>query len=117
MPASCAWAETVLERVYAIRGEASPLPGEFDDNFLIRAADGTRRVLKIMRPGCDASFIDLQQRVIECLAGAAPVPRLIFTAAGRAFEEVDDRLVWLLSWIDGDLLADWKPRADPLLRD
>jgi Ser/Thr protein kinase RdoA (MazF antagonist) len=44
------WARTLAD-TWGIEAELSPLPGEFDLNFLATARDGQRVVLKVMRPG------------------------------------------------------------------
>ena len=93
--------QEAAERLFGIRAETYRLPGEFDDNFRLTAADGAQYILKIMRPSCDAAFIDLQCRAMEHLAGF-PVPR----PAAPVKTTEDGRLAWLLHWLPGSMLAD-----------
>jgi len=87
--------------LFGIRAEARPLHGEFDENFLLTAEGGSRYILKIMRPGCDPGFIDMQCRAMEHLADF-PVPR----PAAPVKITPDGRLAWLLHWLPGCMLAD-----------
>jgi Ser/Thr protein kinase RdoA (MazF antagonist) len=85
--------------LFGIRAEAYPLPGEFDDNFRLTTPDGAQYILKIMRPGCDPAFIDMQVRAMEHLTGF-PVPR----PAAPVKISTDGRLAWLLHWLPGRML-------------
>jgi 4-aminobutyrate aminotransferase-like enzyme/Ser/Thr protein kinase RdoA (MazF antagonist) len=94
----------IARELYGIESSARPLPGEFDENFQIISGD-SRYVLKIMRAGCAREFIDLQQQVLEHLRGL-PVP----SVAGEVVE-TDGRLVWMLHWLPGKMLAQANPRT------
>jgi Ser/Thr protein kinase RdoA (MazF antagonist) len=85
--------------LFGIRAEAHPLPGEFDDNFRLTTADGEQYILKIMRPGCDPAFVEMQVRAMEHLTGF-PVPR----PATPVKTTRDGRLAWLLHWLPGRML-------------
>jgi Ser/Thr protein kinase RdoA (MazF antagonist) len=93
--------QEVARDLFGIRAEAHALHGEFDQNFLLTTADGSRYILKIMRPGCDPGFIDMQCRAMERLAGF-PVPR----PAAPVRITSDGRIAWLLHWLPGRMLAD-----------
>ncbi len=93
--------QEAAEDLFGICAEARPLAGEFDDNFHLTAADGSRYILKIMRPGCDPSFVDMQSRALEHLTGF-PVPR----PAAPVKTTRDGRLAWLLHWLPGRMLAE-----------
>ena len=101
-------ASRIARHAYGIEAVAHELPGEFDDNFLLTAGD-KGYVLKIMRPGCDREFIDLQVRALERLADL-PVP----SVAGDV-RESDGRLVWMLEWLPGRPLARVNAPRAPLL--
>ena len=45
--------------LYGFEAAARALPGEYDDNFHLLAADGTERVLKVMHPARERSLVDL----------------------------------------------------------
>lgn len=103
-------AERIARELYGLQVEASPLTGEFDDNFHLVAADGGEYALKIMRPGCEREFVELQCAALEHLSGF-PVPRV----GGPIRKTSDGRLVWLLSWIPGRLMADARPQTPAML--
>ena len=49
-PIGEAEASRLARDLYGIEATARALPGEYDDNFHLLAADGTERVLKVMHP-------------------------------------------------------------------
>jgi 4-aminobutyrate aminotransferase-like enzyme/Ser/Thr protein kinase RdoA (MazF antagonist) len=107
---------------YGLEATAVPLPGEYDDNFLLTAASG-EFVLKVMHPLRERAFVDLQCRALAHLANGAPglaVPRVVFTPAGEAIVATTDsggapRLGWLLRHLPGRLLAQTDPHSGELL--
>ena len=111
--------------LYGLEAAAGALPGEYDDNFHLTAADGRAFVLKVMHPAREPSFIDLQCKALVHLAGRAPqlpLPRVLPNRSGELFSEMtgadgSKRLVWLLSFLKGKVLAEVRPHAPELLRD
>jgi 4-aminobutyrate aminotransferase-like enzyme/Ser/Thr protein kinase RdoA (MazF antagonist) len=101
-------AERIAHDVFGIQASARELVGEFDVNFALTASSA-KYVLKIMRTACDPKFVDLQVVALGRLLNL-PVPRV----AGRA-KNVDGRIVWLLEWVEGRLLADLQYRSPRLL--
>jgi 4-aminobutyrate aminotransferase-like enzyme/Ser/Thr protein kinase RdoA (MazF antagonist) len=107
---------------FALEARARALPGEYDDNFHLTAADGRAYVLKIMHAGREPSFIDMQCRALQHLARRAPhlaVPRVCPTRGGEAFQKAQTadgsrRLVWLLTFLPGTVLADARPHEPEL---
>ncbi|HML17713.1 MAG TPA: aminotransferase class III-fold pyridoxal phosphate-dependent enzyme [Bryobacteraceae bacterium] len=97
-------AARIAKQMYGLDATATPLSGEYDDNFRLETASGARYVLKIMRPGCDRAFVDLQIEALHRLA-ELPVPRVVDSVK----ETGDGRLVWLLQWIPGRLLTEVRP--------
>jgi len=115
-------ASALAADLYAIRADARPLPGEYDANFHLRAADGAACILKVMHPGAAAAHVDLQVALLAHLAERAPdlpLPRVIPTAAGAPVATVRvggaARLVWMLSYLPGRPLAEASPHPDELL--
>jgi 4-aminobutyrate aminotransferase-like enzyme/Ser/Thr protein kinase RdoA (MazF antagonist) len=116
-------AERVASDLYGLRAAARALPGEYDDNFRLISDSGASYVLKVMHPGQDRRLVDLQCRALEHLgqrAPALPVPRLVRTRAGEDCAETDAaggarRLVWLLTYVPGRLLAEARPHTGALL--
>ena len=122
-PIATAEAERIARQLYGLDASAQPLPGEYDDNFHLVAADSREFVLKIMHAGRDESFVDMQCRALGHLAERAPhlaLPRVIRNSASNCFARVrvddgSDRLVWLLSYLPGQPLARTKPHSCELL--
>lgn len=121
--ASADEAVRVAKEVYGLHVSASPLPGEYDDNFYIATTGGGSFVLKLMHPGRERSFVDLQCRALRHLEEHAPeisVPQVKPTQRGEEFAKVElkegeERFVWLLSFLNGTVLAKAKPHPPELL--
>jgi len=110
--------------VFGVQGSAHALPGEYDDNFLLRTTSGSEFVLKIMHPARERELIDLQARALEHLSRHAPqlnLPAVCPTQGGKLFAEASAgdgaaRLVWLLSYVPGKVMAHVKPHSPELLQ-
>lgn len=110
--------------LYGVRAAAARLPGEYDANFRLTGAEGGEHVLKVMRPECPRELVELQQEALEHLAAAAPdllLPRVCRTRSGAAIVSVaapdgTPRLVWMLTYVSGRMLAESRPRSPGLLR-
>jgi len=121
--ASTEEAVRVAKEVYGLDVSASPLPGEYDDNFHVSTKDGSPFVLKLMHPSRERSFIDLQCRALRHLELYAPglsLPRVRPTQRGEDFitvklAEGKKRFAWLLTFLDGAVLAKAKPHTPELL--
>ena len=115
---------------------------EYDDNFhltrtdkpvadtatSVRAAGSSDSlsapafVLKVMHPARESALIDLQCRALQHLAGRAPqirLPRVCPARSGELFTQVtasdgSQRLVWLLTYIAGKILAEARPHSEDL---
>lgn len=108
---------------YGIHAAATPLPGEYDDNFHLRTDTGDSYVLKVMHPDHPRSLIELQCAALQYLAAHAPtltLPRVQMTISGETITAIaaDDgsaRLVWMLSYVPGTLLVKANPHSHELL--
>jgi 4-aminobutyrate aminotransferase-like enzyme/Ser/Thr protein kinase RdoA (MazF antagonist) len=132
-------AAQLARELYGLQATATSLPGEYDDNFLLTVADtaaskngdyaplahsANRFVLKVMHPAREPSFIDLQCRALQHLAERAPeltLPRVRITVRGESFTAITSpdkqkRLVWLLTYVPGKVLAEARPHSPELLR-
>jgi 4-aminobutyrate aminotransferase-like enzyme/Ser/Thr protein kinase RdoA (MazF antagonist)/murein DD-endopeptidase MepM/ murein hydrolase activator NlpD len=113
----------IAQQLFGIAASARTLPGEYDDNFELRARDGAVYVLKVMHPERPRDFVDLQCSALQHLAQHAPdltLPRVVPTRQGEAFDtarvgEGAERLVWLLTHIPGKVLAEFRPHTPELL--
>src|SRR5215470_4427350 len=109
-----AQAMILAREIYGLEVSARALPGEYDDNFHLSAADGRAFVLKVMHPARERSFIDLQYKALTHLAKQAPqlpLPRVIPCRNGEPFTEISGadgspRPVWLLSFLQGSMFAE-----------
>lgn len=117
-------ARRLARELYGIDSIARVLPGEYDDNFHLKATDGGAFVLKVMHPAREPSFIDMQCQALRYLAERAPhlaLPRVFPTRSGEAFaavtlEDGSERIVWMLSFLPGIVLANVRPHTGELLQ-
>jgi 4-aminobutyrate aminotransferase-like enzyme/Ser/Thr protein kinase RdoA (MazF antagonist) len=124
-PVTEAEAVRLARELYGIEASAQALPGEYDDNFHLTSADGHEFVLKVIHPARERSFIDLQCRALTHLAQRAPqlsLPRVTPNRSGEQFTSIaaadgSTRLVWLLTFVSGTVLAEVRPHTPELLGD
>src|SRR5260370_33408993 len=124
-PVTEAEAVRLVREFYGLETTARALPGEYDDNFHLTSADGHGFVLKVMHPARERSFIDLQCRALRHLAQRAPqlpLPRVTPNRGGELFTAIaaadgPTRLVWLLTFLHGKVLAEVRPQTPALLGD
>ena len=79
------WKNTVLD-TWGIKGDLTRLDGEYDLNFLVTSETDT--ILKVMRPGCDADFVEMQCLAIKHIRTAVadiPVLGVVATLSGDFF--------------------------------
>src|SRR5437867_4841935 len=115
----------IARELYGVEASAQALPGEYDDNFHLTGADRQEHVLKVMHPARERSFIDMQCQALRHLARQAPhlsLPRVLPDHDGELFSTVtiadgSTRLVWLLTFVKGTVLAKVRPHAPELLGD
>jgi 4-aminobutyrate aminotransferase-like enzyme/Ser/Thr protein kinase RdoA (MazF antagonist)/murein DD-endopeptidase MepM/ murein hydrolase activator NlpD len=118
-------AQQLARDLYGLDATATPLNGEFDDNFHLKTSENVEYALKIMRPGCDRALVDLQVAVLHHLRDL-PVPRTVNHRGNTARNAArsgspavettpDGRFVWLLEWLPGRLWADYRPHTPEML--
>ncbi len=123
-PLSAEEAARLARDLYGLVVTAKSLPGEYDDNFYLVAADGAQYVLKVMHPARERAFIDLQCQALQHLAKHAEalvLQRVMSTQSGELQTEITaadgtNRLVWLLTFVPGTVLAEVRPHSEELLR-
>jgi len=114
--------QRALQTHWEIDASLTLLNGEFDLNLAAVAADGQCYVVKLMRVGCDAAFVDMQCRALMHVQRAndhVPVSKVVQTSAGRDYKSIADengtgRLMWVLSFINGTLYSRFTPRCEAL---
>ena len=112
-----------LRQHWGLDARLSQLDGEYDLNFLVRAANGQDYILKVMRTGYDAEFVDLQIKALEHIAAAAPelpFPKFFPDLTSELLPEIEDaqgmvRLVWLLERMPGKCYARSAPKIEDLI--
>jgi hydroxylysine kinase len=105
-------AERVAAELFGFVAEASPLASERDQNFRLRAGDGSERVLKVANPAEDPATLDFQIRALLHLERTAPdlaLPRVFASRSGAWCAELrapDGRHhgVRLVSYLAGEAL-------------
>src|SRR5271154_2598361 len=98
-------ASRIAQELYGVDATATRLNGEFDDNFHLRGT--SEYILKVMREGCDRAFVEMQCAAIEHLGESRIV---------GGIREYDGRIVWMLHWMSGKLLAETRYHSPKLLR-
>lgn len=117
-------AARIARELYGLDAAAKSLPGEYDDNFHLISSDGREYVLKVMHPARERSFIDLQCRALHHLATRAEgilLPRVIASRGGEHYTEItcadgSKRLVWVLTFVPGTVVAEVRPHSEELLK-
>ncbi len=110
-------AAAIARRLYGLAATARALPSERDQNFAL-STDRGAFVLKISGASEKPEVLDLQNEALARLAERAPalpLPRLVPTSAGAPVGEADGRLVRLLTYLPGTILADARPQSPDLL--
>ena len=123
-PLAAEEAARLARDLYGLDVTAKSLPGEYDDNFHLIGANGAQFVLKVMHPAREPSFIDLQCQALQHLAKRAEalvLPRVVATQSGELQTEITaadgtKRLVWMLTFVPGTVLAKVRPHSEELLR-
>lgn len=117
-------AAQLARKIFSLDVSAQSLPGEYDDNFHLTSANGHDFVLKVMHPAREQSFVEMQCQALQHLAKRAThlsLPRVYATSSGENFtlatlEDGTKRLLWLLTYVSGTVLAEANPHSQDLLR-
>jgi 4-aminobutyrate aminotransferase-like enzyme/Ser/Thr protein kinase RdoA (MazF antagonist) len=118
-------ASRLAREIFSLEVSAQSLPGEYDANFHLLSAPGREFVLKVMHPAREPSFVEMQCQAQQHLGKRAPhlpVPRVCATPSGDGFavaatSDGTKRLVCLLTFVPGTVLAKANPHSPELLRD
>jgi 4-aminobutyrate aminotransferase-like enzyme/Ser/Thr protein kinase RdoA (MazF antagonist) len=120
-----AWWERAIHEQYGIQASIVPLDGEYDLNFAVHKDGAPTHVLKVMRPGCERSLVEMQCEALDHIAERSPelvVPHVVRTRSGHLFVATDDqqgveRLIWLITILPGRLYSDVRPQPLSLVRE
>ena len=107
-------AEAIARQAFDIQASAHPLVSERDQNFQLRAKDGSAWVLKIANPAENPALLDMQTQALLHIAQvdpSLPIPRVKVTPDGALFHDIDAAdgrrfIVRVLSFLPGQLLDD-----------
>jgi 4-aminobutyrate aminotransferase-like enzyme/Ser/Thr protein kinase RdoA (MazF antagonist) len=104
----------VAERFFGLEGSYQSLCSERDQNHLVAASDGSRFVFKVANADEDPDVLEFQLGALQHIAKTAPslpVPRVVKSAAGNDFHQVEfsdgsKHLIHLLTYLDGAVLSE-----------
>lgn len=115
-------AEALAFREFGLRGSASPLASERDQNFCITTPGGEVFVLKIANATERQDALELQNAVLDHLAGrlsSLAVPRVRRSLSGDTIVSTrgtgGEHFVRLLTWLPGTVMAAFAPHSEALL--
>lgn len=116
------WARCLSE-YWGINAALTALHGEYDLNFKAAEANGQRYLVKVMRPGCDADFVNMQCLALHHIHQSSVdvnVPEVVLSSDQRDYvcfadENEDERIVWVLSYVEGLVYADFSPKCAQLI--
>lgn len=116
-------ARALAQRLYGLSASATVLPGEQDQNFLLKTKDGLTFVLKIAHRAESRATLEAQNAALRHLAQRAPelrCPRVTPTRGHRAIATArgpdgTEHLVRLLTYVPGHLLVETAPHSPDLL--
>jgi 4-aminobutyrate aminotransferase-like enzyme/Ser/Thr protein kinase RdoA (MazF antagonist) len=117
-------AARLAREIFKLNASAKSLPGEYDDNFHLSSVEGRQFVLKVMHPAREQSFVEMQCQALQHLAQHTPhlaLPRVHATRKSEpftvaTFSDGTRRLLWLLTYVPGTVLAKVNPHTPELLR-
>lgn len=116
-PIPVAEAQALARDLYGFEGSLSRLGGERDSNFKIIRPDGKAFVLKVLHPAEGRQTVEMQIAALQHLDRSIPVQRAVETLSGEDIVEHvtpdgDKRLVWMVGYAAGRMMADAAPAAD-----
>lgn len=117
------FARNFVKENYDIDGNASSLPSERDQNFLIENADGERFVLKIANSLEDLGMLEAQQMAMMHIASQIPIcQHVIADRKGKTISAIEvesgtKHFIWLVTYLKGSPLGQIRRRSFALLKD
>jgi len=115
-------AAEIVQNLYEIEGEATALAGELDFNFKIKTKEKCY-LLKISRPDADQKNIDFQLEILNNISKSRlniNSPEIFPDIDGKLICNIkdssgNDRIVRLLSWMEGRIWSSVNPHKNKLL--
>ena len=117
--------ENLISQYWKINGKFLKLNSEFDLNFEVIDHKNNKFIVKIMRNDCDEGFLEGQIRFLKFInktKSSLPIPKIFKSIKGNDFEKLNDenkneRYVWIIKKIEGELFSDFKPKPLELIYD
>jgi 4-aminobutyrate aminotransferase-like enzyme/Ser/Thr protein kinase RdoA (MazF antagonist) len=113
----------IARALYGVVAEASSLPSERDQNFLLRTAAGPCFVLKIANGADSQALLEAQNAALAHVGGTTDLcPRVLSALDGRMLSTIaappssEPHFVRLLTWLPGVTLGSVTRRSPTLLR-
>jgi 4-aminobutyrate aminotransferase-like enzyme/Ser/Thr protein kinase RdoA (MazF antagonist) len=110
-------AADLVRRLYGVRGAASDLPSERDQNLLICATDGERFILKLANLAERREVLEAECAVMRHLAPTGLTPQVRRTTEGHEIAAHGPHAVRLISALPGSTLGRTALHTDALRRD
>jgi len=116
-------AALLAKKLYGIRGKATPLPSERDQNFLLETESGEKFVLKIANALEDRALLDAQHAALNHIAQQISLcPRVVPGLSGETIATVESptglqNFVRMLTYLPGVPVAEVHPHSPELLCD
>lgn len=108
----------ILFMHWEISGTLKPLDSYQDQNFLVKAEDGSRYTLKIANAATPEGWLDLQNRVMAHLADQTPplpTPVVVPTRHGTEMTQAEGHWWRLVSFLPGIMLSDVPFRSHAII--
>jgi 4-aminobutyrate aminotransferase-like enzyme/Ser/Thr protein kinase RdoA (MazF antagonist) len=116
-------ATSLADKLYGIHADATPLPSERDQNFLLTTNAGERFVLKIANALEERAMLEAQQEAMDHLASQMSLcPRVVTSVNGEGLEQIESRstfknFVRVVTYLPGIPLANVDHHSPELLHD
>ncbi|PCI86340.1 MAG: peptidase M23 [Hyphomicrobiales bacterium] len=97
----------IIKTTWNVDATLTPLVGEFDLNFRVKAIDGRTYILKVMAADCAEDFMQMQVDILIHLRNEIDyIPHIIPTRNGQDYIKTEGRFLWMISALEGKLYAD-----------
>lgn len=123
MDFSSAEIKNLIASIYHLEGDLKPLPGEIDLNFLLVTQDKRKYTLKVANPAEKKDILEFQNAMMLHLISknmGLEIPQVIYSHQKDLITTTKDkegreRLIRLLTWVEGRPFATVNPHTEQLL--
>lgn len=115
--------QTLITRIYHLSGDIKELPGEIDLNYQLTTPDKRKYTFKIANPHEKLDILKFQNAMMLHLIAknlGLDIPKVIYSKNKELITTIKDkkgkeRLVRLLTWVEGRPFATVSPHSEQLL--